>query len=119
TLTAITFGVTGGAITSAILADTTQQASANAFVQITDGTGAGAVLTPVFSGDEQLALTGVTVVDGGSGYAAGVEIHTSVYGVIDWLPIVFTATVDGGGTITSAAPTGPYVMPPDLDPALI
>src|SRR6185503_11286850 len=50
-LTTVSFTLSGSAIASATLADTTQQASANAFLQITDGSGAGAVLQPVFAND--------------------------------------------------------------------
>src|SRR6185437_1376005 len=51
TITTVSFGISGGHIVSATLADTNRQASANAFVQITDGAGSGAVLQPTFTDD--------------------------------------------------------------------
>lgn len=99
TLTTIAFTVAGGVITAATLADKTQEASPNAFVQITDGSGAGAVLQAqvIYDGiNDANWISGVTVLDGGSGYGANPEIRCSLYGTIDYYPYRFSATVVGG-----------------------
>lgn len=106
TITTVSFGMSGGMIMTATLADTSKQASPNAFIQISDGSGSGAVLQPVFSplyeGSDYLYISGVTVVAGGSGYGAAPDIHMYLYGIVDYLPYGFTATVSGGEIISVA-----------------
>lgn len=110
TITTISFGLSGGAIISATLADTTKEASPNAFVQIIDGSGSGAVLTPTFAfptvdsdgNPASVIISGATIVNGGSGYSTNAQVHMTLDGVVDVYPATFTVTVDGGGAITSA-----------------
>lgn len=98
TVTTVTFGLTGGAITSATLADTTKQASANAFVQIIDGAGSGAILSPVFPGDGTMQ---VQVVGAGSGYGANVHVDMLVGAVVNPWGYTFVVHRGTGGAITS------------------
>ncbi|MBS0524327.1 MAG: hypothetical protein JSS04_11910 [Proteobacteria bacterium] len=115
TLTTVSFTLSGGAISAATLADTTRQASPNAFLQITDGSGSGAVLQPVFTTEGDPAITyisGCTVIDSGSGYGSGVQVHTVYAGVIDFWPVGFTVSV-AGGAITGITPASHYPVDPD------
>lgn len=99
-VTTISFGLSGGAIVTATPAATGQRVSANAFVQITDGAGSGAVLQPQWtddgSGNGTSYISGVTVVAGGSGYHANVQVHSYYAGVVDYGGYVFTPTVVAG-----------------------
>jgi hypothetical protein len=108
TITTVSFGLSGGHIVSATLADTTKQASANAFVQITDGAGSGAVLQPTFTEDPSnpgyVRISGATVISGGGGYGPTPDIHMYLFGIVDYYPTTFAATVVGG-TITSVTVT--------------
>jgi hypothetical protein len=116
TLTTVSFTLSGGAIASATLADTTQQASPNAFLQITDGSGSGAVLQPIFATDSfhGTYISGATAISGGGGYGAGVQVHTLCDGVIDFYPVGFIISVSGGA-ITGA--TASNIIPVDADAA--
>jgi hypothetical protein len=117
TLTTVSFTLSGGAIASATLADTTQQASPNAFLQITDGSGSGAVLQPIITGDPTMGfpyISGATVVSGGSGYGAGVQVHVIYAGVVDFYPVSFSVSVSGG-VVTGATPLNQ--VPVDADAA--
>jgi hypothetical protein len=98
TVTTVTFGLSGGAITSAALADTTKQASANAFVQITDGAGSGAILSPVFPGDGTMQAQ---VVGAGSGYGTNVHVDMLVGAVLNPWGYTFVVHRGAGGAITS------------------
>ncbi|HEY4171339.1 MAG TPA: ubiquitin-activating E1 FCCH domain-containing protein [Reyranella sp.] len=98
TVTTVTFGLTGGAITSASLADTTRQASANAFVQITDGAGSGAILAPVFPGDGTMQAQ---VVGAGSSYGVNTHVDMLVGAVLNPWGYTFVVHRDAGGAITS------------------
>jgi hypothetical protein len=112
TITTVSFGISGGHIVSATLADTNRQASANAFVQITDGAGSGAVLQPTFTDDPSnpgyVRISGATVISGGGGYGPTPEIHMYLFGIVDYYPTGFSATVVGGAitsvTVTSSTP---------------
>ena len=114
TLTTVSFTLSGSAITAATLANTTQQASPNAFLQITDGSGSGAVLQPIFSSVSDTAdvISGVTVINGGSGYGAGTQVHVIYGGVIDAYPVTFAVSVTGG-VITGVTPTNSYPFDAD------
>jgi hypothetical protein len=115
TLTTVSFALSGSAIASATLADTTQQASPNAFLQITDGSGSGAVLQPIFTSEGDPSITyvsGCTVINGGSGYGAGVQVRTVVSGVIDFYPVGFIVSVSGG-SITGITPGSHFPVDPD------
>ena len=41
-------------------------------------------------------ISGAPVINGGSGYGAGVQVHTIVAGVIDFYPLGFIVSVSGG-----------------------
>lgn len=107
-VTTVSFGLSGGAIVSATPAATGQRVGANAFIQITDGAGSGAVLQPVWtddgSGNGTSYISAVTVVAGGSGYHANAQVHSLYAGATDYGGYVFTPTVTGGA-ITSVAVT--------------
>ncbi|MBN9086242.1 MAG: hypothetical protein J0J01_05000 [Reyranella sp.] len=109
-VTTVSFGVSGGAIVSATPAATGQRVGANAFIQITDGAGSGAVLAPVWtddgSGNGTSYISGVTVVAGGSGYLANAQVHSIYYGVTDYGGYVFTPTVVGGAIVSIAVTPG-------------
>lgn len=108
TVTTIAFGLSGGAIVSATLASTTQEASPNAYTEITDGDGSGAVLQAQVTWDglnEANWISGVTVVAGGANYSANAEVRVVLYGVVDYYAYRFSVAVDGGGAITSVTPT--------------
>lgn len=114
-ITTVTFGLTGTVITSATLAATGQNVSANAYVSITEaGGGSGAVLSPEFAdvgdGSGNVYLSAVTVVDGGASYSATPTVKFYLYGVPDYFPYILTATVMAGA-ITSVAITGAYPFP--------
>jgi hypothetical protein len=114
TVTTVTFGLTGGAISTATLADTTKNASANAYVRITDGSGSGAILQAQFSplagsGGAAVYLSGVTVLDGGTGYGSP-QIAAYLNGIA--LPYAFTPTV-AAGVITTVAVAGGYYISVD------
>jgi len=98
TVTTVTFGLSGGVITSATLADTTKQASANAFVQITDGAGSGAILSPVFPGDGTMQAQ---VVGAGSGYGTNAHVDMLVGAVLNPWGYSFVVHRGVGGAITS------------------
>jgi len=124
TLTTVTLTVTGGVITAATPVGTGQSVSANAYVQITDGTGSGAVLQPVWeivshdAGDGiffiSAYLIGVTVVNGGSGYGPNPVITALDSGVPIGGSLTLTPTV-AGGVITAVAVGGPTFTPPSID----
>lgn len=107
-VTTVSFGLSGGAIVSATPAATGQRVGANAFIQISDGGGSGAVLQPLWtddgSGNGTSYIAGVTVVAGGSGYHANAQVHSVYAGASDYGGYVFTPTVTGG-VITSVAVT--------------
>jgi hypothetical protein len=106
TVANVTLGISGGVITAATPVGTGQSVSANAYVQITDGAGSGAILQPQWtddgSGTGSCYISGVTVVSGGSGYGTNPEVHSYYGGVVDYGGYVFTATAVGG-VITAAA----------------
>ncbi len=110
-ITTVTFGLTAGAITSAVLADVDKQASSNAYVQITDGTGAGAALAPVGSGH----LDSILVVAPGTGYSSNTQITMLVGAVVNPFGYSFTVHVDGGGAITSVDVSGGTDYDPGYD----
>ena len=105
TVTEITLGTSGGAISSATPAATGQSVSANAYVRISEGDGSGAVLTPVWSEPDPetgaLTLTGVTVTAGGSGYSGHVGVIMTCMGVPQ--PQVGFSAMVGGGAITAVS----------------
>ena len=114
-LTTVSFGLTGGVITSATLASTTQKASLNAYITITDGTGAGSGATVYFdiaynftdaNGIDWYNVSGVHVSAGGSGYHSAPSVHVTRApdGYVD--PIVIACTVSGG-VITGATIVSP------------
>jgi hypothetical protein len=115
-LTTVSFTTSSGVITSATLANTTKQASPNAFLQITDGTGSGAVLQPIISTDPTTGIpyiSGATVINGGSGYQSNTQVHTVYAGVIDFYPQAFAVTTSGG-VITAVTAIGEVQI--DSDP---
>ena len=110
-VTTVSFTVSGGVITAATPAATGQSISAAAYVQITDGAGTGAALTPIFGPIDPdtglYTMTGVSVTNGGSGYGGHPVIGYTDGGVGSGSP-TFTPTVVGG-VITSVALGGtPY-----------
>ena len=111
TVSDVVFGVSGGAIVSATLANPNQKVSANAFITITDGAGSGAVLQPQWDSvpGGGTYISGVTVVNGGSGYHAGAQVHSLYYGsIIDYGGYVFTPTVSGGAIVAVAVTTAGF-----------
>lgn len=119
----------GGAIDTAVPHSTGQTISPNAYIEITDGSGVDAVLRLNFTADggefqvgtdsegnpilmPTSVLSSVTVVDGGSGYASGAQVHAHYYGaptyadIVDPGGMVLTATV-AAGAITAVAVTNP------------
>ncbi len=108
-VTTVSFGLTGGVITSATLASTTQKASLNAIIQVSDGGGSGAALQLNFvddgTGSGEYAIGSVTVLAGGSGY------HANAYATViqpggsaDGAALSLTVA---GGAITAATVTNP------------
>jgi hypothetical protein len=105
-VTTITFGLAGGIITSATPAATGQNVSATAYIQIVDGGGTGAVLTPQWTnnGDGTTTLTGVAVTSGGSGYSS----HAIATGLFIGAPqpqVILSPTI-AAGAITAVALSG-------------
>ena len=76
-----------------------------------DGSGAGAVLEPVFSdaGDGNVYISAVNVISGGGSYSTP-QVHFSL---VDFFPYVFDATVVAGA-ITAVSVTGSYSFDPVL-----
>lgn len=107
-VTTVAFTVAAGAITSGTLADTTKPVSPNAYITISEaGGGTGAVLAPQWTDaldDYGSYISGVTVVNGGSGYSATPEVHSLYYGIVDYGGYRFSATVVAG-VITAASVT--------------
>ncbi|CAN5191734.1 hypothetical protein BH10PSE6_BH10PSE6_16880 [soil metagenome] len=121
TVTTIALGLTANAITSAVPASTGQKIGGTAYIQITDGNGSGAVLQFNFVADGGSIIVGtdgegnpiyyptyifdtVTVVNGGSGYGAGVQVTATFLGTPT--DATFSATVVGTA-ITAVAVTSP------------
>lgn len=119
TVTTIALGLGAGVITSATPAATGQKIGADAYIQITDGAGAGAILQLNLTPDGGTAyigsdgngepiygptyiIGGVTVVNGGSGYHAGVQVHAFRYG--EPMDATFSVTLSTG-VITAVAVT--------------
>jgi len=119
----------GGAIVTAVPAGTGQRIGANAYIEISDGSGAGAILQLNFTPDGEFivvgtdtngepvyaptqAISAVTVLAGGSGYHSNAAVHTLYQGAIDYGGSVLTPTVSTGAiasvAVTSAG-TGRFV----------
>jgi hypothetical protein len=117
----------GGAIITAVPDSTGQKIGANAYIQISDGAGVGAILQLGFTPDggsivvgteggnvitaDTYVISSVTVLAGGSGYHSGAEVHTALaggpaYGAVDYGGSILTPTVSGGA-IVSVAVTSP------------
>jgi hypothetical protein len=98
-VTTVSFGLSGSALATATLGDTTRQVSANAYVQVSDGGGSGAVLVPHWGDPDpdtgQRTLTGVTVSSGGSSYTAHAAVDITLLGVPQ-PQVTLTATVAAG-----------------------
>lgn len=105
----VSFTVAAGAITAGSLASPRQKVGPNAYILITDGTGAGAILQPQWTdaGDDYGSyISGVTVVAGGAGYAANAKVHSYYYGIVDYGGYVFTPTVVAGAITAVAVARG-------------
>ncbi len=119
TITTIALGLTAGAITSATPAATGQKIGANAYITISDGAGAGAILQLNFVVDGGSIVVGsdgegnpisvatqkidsVTVIAGGTGYQSGATVHTLYQGVIDYGGSILTPTVTAGAVASVA-----------------
>jgi hypothetical protein len=113
-VTTINLTVAGGVITAATPATTGQGVGANAYVQIADGGGSGAVLQPQWTdiGDGYASLTGVTVASGGSGYHSAVAVRGFYMGSPVG-SVTFTPTVSGGA-ITAVSVAGSLVLGSDV-----
>jgi hypothetical protein len=98
TITTVTFGLTGAAITSATLAAPARAVSPTPMSRITDGAGTGAVLTPTWSDPDpefgMQHLTGVTVSAGGAGYTRPSHGRALLLGVPQ-RQVTFTPTIVG------------------------
>ena len=73
------------------------------------------MLQPVFANDAFRGITyisGATVISGGGGYGAGVQVHTIVAGIIDFYTVGFTVSVSGG-VVTGATATNIVAVDPD------
>lgn len=130
TVTTITLAVDGsGHITSATPASTGQRISSAAYIEISDGAGAGCTLQLNFTADggtlwvandgngdpifvPTYVISSVTVLAGGTGYHAGALVHSLYHGTVDDGGPSFSVTV-GAGIVTAvglvSAGTGRYV----------
>lgn len=113
-LTPVSIGVDGsGAIASAALANASLRASSSAYITISDGAGGGAVLSidwdaPVYNtltGYYESGIGGISVLAGGAGYHAGVQVILYEAGVPTAPYYAFTVSL-GGGAIASVAASG-------------
>jgi hypothetical protein len=121
-VTSVSFGLSGGVITSASLASTTQTCSANAYVQVADGGGSGAALLPQWSDPDpdtgQRTLTGVAVSSGGASYTAHATVAVTYLGVPQ-PQVTLTPTVASGVITAVAIGAGELVVGGDYSLYLI